>query len=105
MATGSNVGTEISGFQVNTVPADFSPQRDLPEGFLEFLRPLHQKFSARRDELVADRGIVLMDSHAGNKPVHRYPGHAERNAWHIELPEWCQDQRNQMTGPADDAEL
>ncbi len=25
--------------------------------------------------------------------------------WRIELPDWCQDQRNQMTGPADDAEL
>lgn len=25
--------------------------------------------------------------------------------WKIELPEWCLDQRNQMTGPADDIEL
>src|ERR1051326_6265858 len=25
--------------------------------------------------------------------------------WKIELPDWCTDQRNQMTGPADDAEL
>src|SRR5947208_6740042 len=25
--------------------------------------------------------------------------------WRIEVPEWCADQRNQMTGPADDAEL
>ena len=99
------LGAEVSGFQVNTTPADFNADRDLPEGFLEFFRPLHQKFTPRRDELVADRAIVLADSHAGNKPVHRYPGHAVRNGWHIELPEWCQDQRNQMTGPADDAEL
>ena len=28
-----------------------------------------------------------------------------RRGWRIQLPEWCQDQRNQMTGPADDAEL
>ena len=28
-----------------------------------------------------------------------------RNGWRVELPAWCQDQRNQMTGPADDAEL
>jgi malate synthase len=28
-----------------------------------------------------------------------------RNGWRITLPTWCQDQRNQMTGPADDAEL
>jgi malate synthase len=105
MAMSSSVGAEIKGFQVNTVPADFRPERDLPKGFLDFLRPLHQKFAARRDELVADRGIVLADSHAGNKPVHRYPGPAVRNGWQIELPEWCRDQRNQMTGPADDAEL
>src|SRR5438067_10983030 len=105
MATGSSVGAELRGFQVNTVPADFNAEHDLAPAFLEFLKPLHQKFAARRDELVADRAIVLADSHAGNKPVHRYPGHAVRNSWHIELPEWCRDQRNQMTGPADDAEL
>src|SRR3954463_1519937 len=105
MATISSIGAEISGFQVNTTPADFNAERDLPEGFLEFFQPLHQKFAHRRDELAADRAIVLADSHAGNKPVHRYPGHAVRNGWEIQLPEWCQDQRNQMTGPADDAEL
>ncbi|PYV47235.1 MAG: hypothetical protein DMG92_16655, partial [Acidobacteria bacterium] len=105
MATGSSVGAELRGFQVNTVPADFNAEHDVAPAFLEFLKPLHQKFAARRDELVADRAIVLADSHAGNKPVHRYPGPAVRNGWHIELPEWCRDQRNQMTGPADDAEL
>ena len=26
-------------------------------------------------------------------------------AWRVELPSWCADQRNQMTGPADDADL
>src|SRR5438094_7823856 len=105
MATISSIGAEISGFQVNTTPADFNAEHDLPKGFLEFFQPLHQKFTHRRDELVADRAIVLADSHGGNKPVHRYPGHAVRNGWEIQLPEWCQDQRNQMTGPADDAEL
>ena len=57
MATSSIVGAEIRGFQVNTVPADFSSNRDLPEGFVDFLRPLHQKFVARRNELVEDRAI------------------------------------------------
>ena len=27
------------------------------------------------------------------------------SAWRIELPQWCADQRNQMTGPADEADL
>jgi malate synthase len=93
------------GFRINTPPADFHPQGDLPQGFLEFLAPLHRKFSPWRCELVEDRRLALEDSHAGSKPVHRYPGPAVRNGWRMELPEWCQDQRNQMTGPADDAEL
>ncbi|PYV73430.1 MAG: hypothetical protein DMG97_11265 [Acidobacteria bacterium] len=95
----------LTGFRINTPPADFDPTKDLPEGFLEFLVPLHRKFSPWRSELIEDRRLALDDSHAGSKPVHRYPGPAVRNGWQIELPEWCQDQRNQMTGPADDAEL
>src|SRR6478672_3045337 len=95
----------ITGFRLNTPPQDFLPQRDLREGFLEFLAPLHRNFSPRRTHLAEERRMVLRDSHSGAKPVHRYPGPAVRNGWRIELPEWCQDQRNQMTGPADDAEL
>ena len=41
----------------------------------------------------------------GRKPAHAHPAEAVRNGWQIELPSWCRDQRNQMTGPADDAEL
>src|SRR5436190_22866270 len=95
----------LMGFRVSTPPTDFHPENDLPEGFLEFLAPLHRKFSPGRSELIEDRRLALDDSRAGSKPVHRYPGPAVRNGWQIELPEWCQDQRNQMTGPADDAEL
>ncbi len=104
MATGF-IAETLAGFRINTPPADFQPQKDLPEGFLDFLAPLHRKFSPWRSELIEDRRLALDDSHAGSKPVHRYPGPAVRNGWQIELPEWCQDQRNQMTGPADDAEL
>jgi len=94
-----------TGFRLNVPPSSFRRQRGLPEGFLEFVSPLHREFSPRRNTLADERRLVLLDSHAGNKPVHRYPGPAVRNGWRIELPEWCQDQRNQMTGPADDAEL
>src|SRR6266700_3967734 len=104
MATGF-IAETLAGFRINTPPADFQPQKDLPEGFLEFLAPLHRKFSPWRSELIEDRRLALDDSHAGSKPVHRYPGPAVRNGWQIELPQWCRDQRNQMTGPADDAEL
>ena len=93
------------GFRMNAPPAGFRPERDLPPGFLEFLTPLHRRFSGWRTELANERAAVLLESHAGIKPAHRFPGPAVRNGWRIELPEWCQDQRNQMTGPADDAEL
>jgi malate synthase len=47
----------------------------------------------------------LQASLEGDKPAHSFPSDTVRNGWRIELPEWCQDQRNQMTGPADDADL
>ena len=96
---------QLTGFRMNTPPADFDPREELPEGFLDFLQPLAESLTPRRDELILERRRTLEDSQAGAKPVHRFPGPAVRNGWRIELPAWCQDQRNQMTGPADDAEL
>ncbi len=90
-------------FQVNAAPADF--RQSLPEGFLEFLAPFHTRFSSRQAMLLEDRRRALEDSLASAMPAHHYPGPAVRNGWRLELPDWCQDQRNQMTGPADDAEL
>src|SRR6267378_83862 len=48
---------------------------------------------------------ALQDAHAGKLPDFLQPSVATTQAWEIELPAWCSDQRNQMTGPADDAEL
>src|SRR5258707_3796580 len=100
VAVSENVTSE---FRMNTAPADF--QQSLPEGFLEFLAPFHKRFAPRQAELLEDRRCALTDSLSGDKLAHHYPGPAVRNGWRIDLPEWCQDQRNQMTGPADDAEL
>jgi malate synthase len=47
---------------------------------------------------------VLDASHQGRKPQYLAPSEAQ-GEWRIELPEWARDQRNQMTGPADDHEL
>ncbi len=93
------------GFQLNSPPSGFDAGRDLPEGFLDFFTDLHRRFAPGQEELIAERERVLAESLDDNKPTHRYPREAVRNGWRIELPEWCQDQRNQMTGPADDAEL
>jgi malate synthase len=104
----ASVPTDIvpcAGLQLNQPPTGFSPERGLPQGFLEFLAPLHRQFTPRQEALIQERKRVLADSHQGDKPTHHYPASAVRNGWRVELPDWCQDQRNQMTGPADDAEL
>jgi len=90
---------------INSAPPEFDPARDLPAGFLDFLLPLHRAFTPRQQELARKRVEVLQRSLEGGKPAHRFPSDTVRNGWRIQLPEWCQDQRNQMTGPADDAEL
>src|SRR5712671_335101 len=90
---------------VNSAPADFDAVRDLPEGFLEFLAPLHAALTLRQRALVARRDYALAEAHAGKLPDYLPPSVATTNSWRIELPMWCADQRNQMTGPADDADL
>lgn len=92
------------GFQLNFAPLG-AVERDLPAGFCDFLEPLHRRFTPWQQSLIEKRGRVLAASHHGNKPAHLPPSAASRDEWHIKLPDWCQDQRNQMTGPADDAEL
>lgn len=91
--------------RMNTPPPGFDPARDLPRGFLDFYRPLHGRFTPRQRALAARRLEVLAAAHRGALPDHPAPSEATESAWRIELPAWCLDQRNQMTGPADDAEL
>jgi malate synthase len=90
---------------VNNAPAGFDPKRDLPLGFMDFFAPLHRAFTRRQQELAVRRLEVLQESLDGEKPRHRFPSEKVRDGWRISLPEWCRDQRNQMTGPADDTEL
>ena len=90
---------------MNTAPAGFDPARDLPKGFLDLLVPLDRVFTPRQRELVQKRAAALAASHAGQPPDYLSPSPATQDDWRIGLPDWCQDQRNQMTGPADDTEL
>jgi malate synthase len=90
---------------INSAPAGFGAERDLPAGFMDFFLPLHPRFTPRQQELARKRVEVLQRSLEGEKPTHHFPSNTVRNGWRITLPAWCQDQRNQMTGPADDAEL
>jgi malate synthase len=77
----------------------------LPHGFLAFLEKFHREFTPRQRGLIAQRGERLIQARAGKLPTHLPPSKATTSDWRIELPAWCADQRNQMTGPADDAEL
>jgi len=104
MVTTANHPTAV-GFHLNTAPPGFDAKRDLAPGLYEFLHTLHQQFTPRQQELAAKRKKVLAASHEGRRPDHLRPSEATQGDWHIELPKWCADQRNQMTGPADEAEL
>jgi len=91
--------------RMNRAPDGFQPERDLPAGFLALYRPLHDAFTPRQQAIAARRAEVLQAAHAGRMPDHLPPSEATRGDWRIAVPGWCRDQRNQMTGPADDAEL
>jgi malate synthase len=102
MASNSKNATSQS---MNYAPADLNPQKDLPEGFIDFLLPLHKQFTPWQQKLVAKRAEVLRASHRGEPPNYFPASEATTSDWRIEVPDWCSDQRNQMTGPADDGEL
>ncbi|HEY4439514.1 MAG TPA: hypothetical protein VGN14_03610 [Candidatus Elarobacter sp.] len=89
---------------MSSAPAGFSIERDLPAGFAAFYGPLHAEFTPRQQAAIAARRRVLEASQAGRKPQYPAAGPAQGD-WTIELPAWTADQRNQMTGPADDGEL
>jgi malate synthase len=91
--------------RMNYAPAGLNPEKDLPAGFLEFLRPLHQRFTPWQQQVIARRAEVLKASHSGHPPDYLPPSEATTKDWRIAVPDWCADQRNQMTGPADDGEL
>ncbi len=90
---------------LNVAPPDLDAGRDLPRGFLEFLIPLDRAFTARQQDLVRKRAAALAAAHQGKLPDYLPASLATQEDWKVELPAWCEDQRNQMTGPADDAEL
>ena len=81
-----------------------APQ-ELPPGFHDFYLPIHRQFAPSRLALLIKRDEVLAKAHQGELPEYQAPSDATTGDWRIRLPEWCRDQRNQMTGPADDAEL
>jgi malate synthase len=90
---------------MNCAPSNLNHRTDLPRGFFDFLVPLHKQFTPWQQTLAAKRVDALELSHRGHPPNYLPATEATDPGWRIDLPEWCADQRNQMTGPADDAEL
>src|ERR1700730_16440645 len=90
---------------VNSAPLGFAANRDLPAGFLEFLAPLHSALTPRQREFVERRAAALAEAKTGHLPKYLPPSEAPAARWRGGLPQGCADQRNQMTGPADEADL
>ncbi|HLA13191.1 MAG TPA: hypothetical protein VJ023_21600 [Pyrinomonadaceae bacterium] len=101
VAMEKEMGASVRRF--NTAPLDFDPETDLPNGFMDFVLPLHRELTPLQQEFIKRRAEVLAASHQGRKP--NYLPASETGDWTIQIPAWCADQRNQMTGPGDDAEL
>ena len=96
---------DTSARRYNTAPTEFFAEKELPPGFMAFLTSLHHELTARQQSFISKRAEVLALAHQGRMPNYLPPSEATTQPWTIELPAWCADQRNQMTGPADDAEL
>ncbi|MCU1283673.1 MAG: Malate synthase [Acidobacteriales bacterium] len=92
---------DLHGFAIQTAPAS----AEISAGFAKFYAPLHSRFTPWQQELIAKRKAVLKNSHTGRLPEYLPLSDAISSNWKIELPHFVKDQRNQMTGPADDAEL
>lgn len=91
--------------RINHAPENLNAETELSEDFYDFLRVLHEEFTPRQQELARKRAEILAKSHAGELPDHLPESEATNGDWTIKLPEYISDQRNQMTGPADDGEL
>jgi malate synthase len=90
---------------VNCAPSTFDPGKNLPAGFLQFLMSLLRALGPLQGSLIARRASRLSAAARNKLPDYLPSSPATSESWRVDLPDWCRDQRNQMTGPADDADL
>lgn len=82
------------------------PDEDAPSAeLLDFFLPLHRRFETRRQALLKARRDSLAAAHAGRMPGYLPESEATTGTWSVAVPAWARDQRNQITGPADNAKL
>ncbi len=80
--------------------------QDAPSAeLLEFFLPLHRAFEPRRRALLDARRKALAAAHEGRLPAYLPDSEATTGTWRLSVPAWAKDQRNQITGPADNAKL
>jgi len=84
--------------KINTIPKD-----NVSPDLLDYLKLLGcDVFRKQQLKHIDKRNRKLKQSHDGLLP--QYPN-TKSGDWKAELPEWMSDQRNQMTGPADNDKL
>src|SRR5688572_28823647 len=98
--------TREARFTMTGMPMNQAPKgtASLPEGFWPLLQKLSAELTPRQRALLQARRERLAAAHQGELPSHLPPSLAS-GEYQVALPAFCQDQRNQMTGPADDADL
>ncbi len=67
MATIPASNFAMEGFQVNRPPVTFDPALELPQGFLEFLAPLHRRFAPGSGRLLEERRQILAEVPSGRE--------------------------------------
>jgi malate synthase len=85
--------------------ADARLQNAPSSELLEFFTHLHRAFEPRRRALLDARRRCLEAAHEGRPPAYLPASEATAGKWRLAVPEWAKDQRNQITGPADNAKL
>ncbi len=92
--------------RMNVAPAGFSLNARSPGRLCRFLPSAAQAIHAAAAAAAPGaQGSARPRPRRTNSPIIFRRRRRRRATWRIELPGWCADQRNQMTGPADDAEL
>ena len=82
-----------------------SARNDFSPDYLKFFSTLNKAFESQRQILLQERAAVLNKAHKGEMPGYLTKSEAQTGDWRVTLPSWAMDQRNQITGPADNAKM
>ena len=101
--TGDALIRGCTPYAMNTAPSGYDLESD--SDFADFYRHLHSMFTPWQRMLRTTRAFALERAQGGDLPQHLPASAATETDWYVNLPAWCQDQRNLMSCPADDLSL